>query len=168
MKFSINTIARNAVIAALYVVLTLLAYPISFAAIQVRIAEILVILCFFRKDYVIGLTLGCLIANCFSNVGALDILFGTLATLLSCLLISFSKYLILAIMFPVVFNGFIVAFEIYLLDKSNTLPYIYLVIFIAAGELITMIVAYIFAFLFKKKKHFIDLIGANQNIDFKF
>ncbi len=64
-------IIRIAVVAALYAVLTLALSWISFNSIQFRVAEILIILCFFRKDYVYSLVIGCAIANCFSPMGSI-------------------------------------------------------------------------------------------------
>ena len=58
-------IVQAALIAAIYVVLTLVFKPISFDFIQVRIAEALTILPMFLPAAVPGLFLGCLIANFF-------------------------------------------------------------------------------------------------------
>ncbi|HOF43397.1 MAG TPA: QueT transporter family protein, partial [Bacilli bacterium] len=49
-----KVIVRNALIASLYVVLTVI-NPFSFESIQFRISEILILLVFFRKDYFLGL-----------------------------------------------------------------------------------------------------------------
>ena len=96
MKSGIGIIVRNGIMAALYVVLTLISYPISYGLYQLRISEALVLLCFFRKDYTIGITLGCLIANAFSpELGPIDMLIGTSATLISCLLVCFCKHLLI-------------------------------------------------------------------------
>jgi len=92
-----------------------------------------------QKRYAIGLTLECLIANCFSPTAALDVPFGTIATALACLGIMFSKWLLLAIVFPVVSNGFIIAWE---LSFYNT-PFWGSVWTIALGELAVMVAGYI-------------------------
>ena len=41
-------IARIAIMAALYVVLTLISYPFSYGLIQFRISEVLMLLCFWQ------------------------------------------------------------------------------------------------------------------------
>ena len=92
---TIREMTFNALLAALYVVFTLVISPIAFNAIQFRLSELFVLFCFFNKRYSIGLTLGCLIANIFSPLGVLDIGFGTAATLLACIGIMFSKHLII-------------------------------------------------------------------------
>ena len=75
-----------AVICAVYVALVLLFKPISFGAIQFRIAEALCILPFFSLSAVPGVTLGCLLGNFFSGAAMPDVLFGTLATLIGAIL----------------------------------------------------------------------------------
>lgn len=52
-------VIRISLVAALYVALTLALSWISYGEIQFRIAEILVLLCFFRKDYAISMIIGC-------------------------------------------------------------------------------------------------------------
>lgn len=74
-----------AVIGALYAVLTVVLEPISYGPVQFRISEVLCILPFFFPNAAWGLTVGCLIANLFGPNGLLDILFGSLATLLAAL-----------------------------------------------------------------------------------
>lgn len=165
MKITVKDIAYNGIIAALYVILTLVTYPISFLGIQFRIAEILILLCFFRKDYCIGLTIGCFISNLFSQIGLIDAAFGTAATLLSCILIMFSKHLAIAVIFPIVFNAFIVGTELYLFVEAE---FWISVGYVAIGEAVVMIVGYIIFMIFKKKSSFHKLIRSTQNVDFKF
>ena len=75
-------IAEGAVIAVLYVVLTILFAPISFSAVQVRVAEALSILPLFTASAVPGLFIGCLIANILGGGILPDIIVGSLATLI--------------------------------------------------------------------------------------
>lgn len=75
-------ITQGALIAALYVVLTLVFAPISFGPVQVRIAEALCILPMFTPAAVPGLFIGCLIANFIGGGIMLDVIFGSLATLI--------------------------------------------------------------------------------------
>ena len=77
---------ESALIAAVYVALVLLFKPISFGAIQFRIAEALCILPFFSLSAVPGLALGCLLGTFFSGAAMPDVVFGTLATLLAAIL----------------------------------------------------------------------------------
>ena len=164
MKISERDIVINGLIAAIYVAVTLLGAPIAYGAIQFRISEILVLLCFFNRKYSVGLILGCLIANFASPMALLDVPFGTLATLLACVGIMFSKHLIVAIWFPVITNAFIVAAELTTLGE----PYWFSVLTVGAGELAVMIAGYIIFMLLKRNKKFFEYIHANINLDFKF
>lgn len=74
--------AQAAMIAALYVVLTMVFAPISFREIQVRISEALTILPAFTPAAVPGLFIGCLLANLLGGAAVPDIVFGSLATLI--------------------------------------------------------------------------------------
>ncbi|HNX16314.1 MAG TPA: QueT transporter family protein [Bacilli bacterium] len=166
MKISIKDIAYNGIIAALYVVLTLVTYQFSYGPIQFRIAEIMVLLCFFRKDYVVGLTIGCLLANLFSSVSYFDILFGTVATLIACLLVCYSKILLVSILYPIVVNGLIVGLMLFLFVPSPASFWFYAGT-VALGELAVMIVGYVLLMILRKQETFLKLIRANQNLAFK-
>lgn len=80
-------ITQAAVIAALYVVLTVAinAFDLANGAIQVRISEALTILPFFTPAAIPGLFIGCLLSNLITGAVIWDIIFGSLATLLGAL-----------------------------------------------------------------------------------
>ena len=80
--FTTRFIAQAGIIAAIYVALVLLFAPISFNVIQFRIAEALAILPYFTTAGIPGVTIGCLIGNLIGMGEPLDIIFGTLATLI--------------------------------------------------------------------------------------
>ncbi len=84
MKKKSNTrfLTQSAVIAAIYVVLTLALQPISFGAIQFRVSEMLCVLPLFSFTGVVGVTIGCLLGNILGGAALPDIIFGTLATLI--------------------------------------------------------------------------------------
>ena len=75
-------ITMGAAIAAIYVVLTMLFAPISFRSLQVRIAEALTILPMFTSAAIPGLFIGCLLANLLGGAVVLDVVFGSIATLI--------------------------------------------------------------------------------------
>ena len=103
---------ESALIAAVYVALVLLFKPISFGAIQCRIAEALCVLPFFSLSAVPGLALGCLLGNFFSGAAMPDVIFGTFATLLAAILSyklrTVSKWLVC--LPPILANAIIVPF----------------------------------------------------------
>lgn len=74
--------AYAAVITAIYVVLTMVFAPISFGPVQFRISEALCILPLFTPAAIPGLFLGCFLSNLLCGAAALDVIFGSLATLI--------------------------------------------------------------------------------------
>ncbi len=81
--FTIEIMTKSALIAALYVVLVYAFASTSFLPVQVRVAEALCILPAFTFAAVPGLFIGCLLSNILGGLGMLDIVFGSLATLLA-------------------------------------------------------------------------------------
>ena len=81
---NVQKITFGGVIAALYVVLTLVAnaFGLASGAIQVRISEALTILPGFTAAAIPGLTVGCVLANIITGCLPWDIVFGSLATLI--------------------------------------------------------------------------------------
>lgn len=110
---NVTMITQAAIIAALYVVLTLIANALGLAkfAVQIRFSESLCILPFFTPAAVPGLYVGCLIANIITGAGIWDIIFGSFATLIG----AFGTYLLrkrrfLMTLPPVVANMLIIPF----------------------------------------------------------
>ena len=77
---TVKTLTIQALIAAIYVVLTVAIAPFSYGAVQFRISESLSQLVVFSKKYWFPITLGVAIANIFSPLGIVDVFFGTLGT----------------------------------------------------------------------------------------
>ncbi|MBP3300141.1 MAG: QueT transporter family protein [Clostridia bacterium] len=84
-RFSTKQVAFCGLIAALYVIFTWILGDFAYGPIQFRIAECMTVLPFFYPISTIGLTLGCFLANLLSTAGPMDLLFGTVATLLGAL-----------------------------------------------------------------------------------
>ena len=114
---SVHRLAFSALLAAIYAALTAALSFMSFGTVQLRVAEALCVLPFFFPWSTWGLVLGCLLANLLSPLGALDTVFGTLATLLSCLCIAVIGkegrerswgHCIAACCMPVLWNGLII------------------------------------------------------------
>jgi len=80
-------LTRGAAIAALYVAFTWLSaiFGLSSGVIQFRISEALCILPIFFPEAVLGLFIGCILANLLTGALIWDIVFGALATLLGAL-----------------------------------------------------------------------------------
>ncbi len=118
-KLNVKFVATSAVIAAAYVALSLLsaAFGLAFGPVQLRLSEVLCILPVFTPAAIPGLFVGCIISNLLS-FSPLDILFGSLATLIAAVLtrafrnITFKGLPLLSLLPPVIVNAVIVGAEI--------------------------------------------------------
>ena len=132
-------ITQASMIAALYVVLTLLANALGLAnyAIQIRFSEALTILPFFTPAAIPGLTIGCLLSNLLTGCMPLDILFGSLATLLGAIgTYALRRFLWAAPIPPILANTLIVPFILaYVYRFDGSIPYFMLTVGI--GELLS-------------------------------
>ncbi len=128
-------VVYGAIIAALYVVLTLVFAPISFGAVQFRISEALCILPVFTFSAVPGIGIGCLIANFMAGAPMPDVIFGTLASLIG----AFGTHALrnrrnLAWTAPVISNAVIIPFVlIYAYQLPDALWF--LILTVGIGEL---------------------------------
>lgn len=143
---NIMSLVTAAMIAALYVVLSfaIRLLGLDSGAIQVRVSEALTILPYFTASAIPGLTIGCLLFNLLSGAAILDVIFGTLATLLGAVGSRFigkaAKKLIwmkyLVALPPILANAFIVPW-ILKTAYGLTDAYWYLVITVGIGEIIS-------------------------------
>lgn len=143
---NIMPLATAAMIAALYVVLSFAinAFGLASGAIQVRVSEALTILPYFTTSAIPGLTIGCLLFNLLSGAAVLDVIFGTLATLVGTVgsrfiskaakKVAWMKYLVAVP--PILANAFIVP---WILKTAYGLSdaYWYLVVTVGIGEIIS-------------------------------
>ena len=136
---SILYLAQAAMIAALYVVLTQVSnmFGLANGAIQVRLSEALTVLPFFTPAAIPGLAIGCLLSNLLTGCLFLDIIFGTIATLLGAIgSYVLRKYKYLVCVPPILANAIIVPFV--LQTASNIQDgFFYLMITVGAGEVIS-------------------------------
>ena len=109
-RFTTHQLATAGVIAALYAVLAYFAsiFGIAYGPIQCRFSEALCVLPFLFPAATPGLFVGCLVANLLSPYGALDIIFGSLATLLAAVWTQHTHHKWLAPLPPVLCNAVIV------------------------------------------------------------
>ncbi|MGL4571931.1 MAG: QueT transporter family protein [Clostridium sp.] len=154
---SVYILSKLAIVAALYVVITFSIMPIGYGPIQIRLSEILVLLAFFDKRYIISLTIGCFFANLLSPLGVIDVIVGTLGTFFSAYAISKTRSLFLATLWPSIFCIPVVL----ILHILVGLPFfLYLFGFIIGEFLSVTIIGYpMIKVLFRKQKflHLIDL-----------
>ena len=132
-------ITQAAVIAALYVVLTLFinAFDLASGAIQVRISEALTILPYFTPAAVPGLFIGCLLSNFMTGAAIWDIIFGSLATLIGAIgTYLLRKWKWCAPLPPILSNTIIIPFVLtYAYGIPGGIPFFMLTV--GAGEVLS-------------------------------
>ncbi len=159
--FNVKNMTRLALVAAMYAVLTIVIAPLAFGEIQFRFSEVLVLLCFYRKDYAPALIVGCFIANLFSPMGLMDIIFGTLATAAAVIPMCYMKNIYLAALLPIVSNGIIVGTE---LTIAFGTPIWLNMLSVAFGELVVVgiIGIIVFKLLFETNSALPRIIGSTR------
>ncbi|MBQ6537762.1 MAG: QueT transporter family protein [Eubacterium sp.] len=138
-KKNIYNITFAAMVAALYVVLTFVANSFGLASgvIQVRLSEALTILPFFSGAAIPGLVIGCVTANWLTGCVFLDIVFGSLATLIGALgSYLLRKHKFLVPLPPVLANTIIVPYVLrFAYDMPDSIPF--MMATVGAGEIIS-------------------------------
>ncbi|HHY91225.1 MAG TPA: QueT transporter family protein [Clostridiales bacterium] len=124
---------QAALIGAIYAVLTIAFAPISYGQMQVRVSEALTVLPFFTPAAVPGLFIGCIIANLYGGNGIIDIVFGSLATLVAAALSHKMPKKWLVPFPPVIVNAIVVG---WLLHYLFQLPLLLTMLWIALGQTI--------------------------------
>ena len=154
-KITAKNIAITGITAALYFVMTLIIAPLAYGAVQFRFSELMVLLVYINPAFAPGLVLGCAIANCFSPLGIVDVIFGTTATLCTVITISKTKNLFIATLWPTVFCIF-VGIELYFISG---LPFFATTATVMLGEfaVVTCIGYPLFKYILKNTK-FIELL----------
>ena len=118
-------------IAALYAALTVVLAPISYGPVQFRVSEALTLLPFYISEAIPGLFVGCIFANFFGGFGLVDMVFGSLATLIAAVLTLKSRNIFVGALWPVLSNMIIIGAMLhYLID----VPLIATCIYVGLGE----------------------------------
>ncbi|WP_342526195.1 QueT transporter family protein [Chryseomicrobium sp. FSL W7-1435] len=139
-----KTLTVNAIIAALYVTVSLALPMLSYGNIQFRIAEMFNHLIVFNKRYFFGIVAGVFITNLFSPLGIYDLTFGVAHSIISLTIVLLiiprlktdtQKMIANTIVFT--FTTFIIAYELLLVLN---LPFYLTWLTVAAGELVVLLV----------------------------
>ena len=131
-------IAQAAMIAAIYVVLTLLGASFSYGEVQVRISEALTILPVFTPAAIPGLFIGCLLSNILGGCILPDIIFGSLATLIGAIFTWMlrNNNRFLAPLPPIIANVIVVPFVLRY-GYQVPLPIPFMMLTVGIGEVIS-------------------------------
>ena len=149
----VKFIAVSAMIAAAYVVLTLIcaAFGLSSGAIQVRISEALCVLPMFTAAAVPGVSVGCFIANILCGGTIYDIIFGTLATLIAAAITYFIKNPYLSSIPTILSNAIIIPIVLIASGLGGISMFPYFAFTVGLGEVISCgIIGTILAVYLKK------------------
>ncbi|WP_328202334.1 QueT transporter family protein [Lysinibacillus fusiformis] len=152
---SASELTKTALVAALYVAVTVLLSVISFGAVQLRLSEMFNYLALYNKRYVVAVTLGVILANFMSPTWIVDVPIGGIATFLVLLLCrsitkhiahDIEKMVVTALIFAV--SMFTVAGQLTILYD---LPFWATWFTVGIGELLSMTVGGLTVYLLNKK-----------------
>ncbi|MDO1605492.1 QueT transporter family protein [Lactobacillus sp. YT155] len=152
-----KSLVQSAIVAALYIAVSLISIPfgLAYGPIQFRIGEMFNHFAIFDKKYILSLTIGCLIVNFFSPTGVIDMVFGTLGTLLMTSISYFVGRYIKSVKMKLVISTIIctvsmwtVALELHIVSK---IPFWMTYLTVAIGELVTLIIGAIIIYLISKR-----------------
>lgn len=149
-------LTQAAMIAAIYVVLVELFKPFSYGIMQVRVAEMLTVLPYFTPAAVPGLTVGVLVSNILGPNGMLDIIFGTLATLIAAYLTYKSPSKKMAPLPPILVNAIIIGLMLYyiFLGTGDQMALLSIMGWVALGQTIVCYgLGYPFMLILEKYKN---------------
>lgn len=144
MKTKVRQLTVAGMIAALYVVLTVVFQPIGYGSVQFRIAEMLTILPAYFPEAIPGLAVGCMVSNVIglstgaNPAGGWDVLVGTAATALAAWLtyllrgVRFKNLPLVATLPPVLINALAVGIELWMVYRG--VPWYWHVAGVAAGQ----------------------------------
>ena len=132
-------VCQAGIIAAMYVALTYVFAPISFGAVQVRIAEALTILPIFTPAAIPGLFTGCLLGNILGGGVIWDVIFGSIATLLGAIgtYLLKKKNPIFGTIPPILANTLIVPFVLRYAYGVDDMAFPLIVLSILGGEILS-------------------------------
>ena len=137
---------RAGLIASLYTALTLVVFPVASGSIQVRISEAFTLLPLLYVEAIPALAVGCLISNMLTGCAPLDVILGSLVTLVSAVMTygvgkifkSTALKIIFGGLFPVLLNAFLL--PLIWLWAYGTGEYVYIlqVAFLLVGQTLSV------------------------------
>ena len=142
-------LATNALIGAIYILATTMLAPISYGAVQFRMAEVLMLLPFYNKNYSYGIAIGCLVANMFSPLGIIDVVVGTGSSILVLWLYTKVKSIWSAVAITTLSCSIFVGSTLYFVLG---VPPLFAYVYVGFGELVVLLIGVaLFKTLMKNK-----------------
>ncbi|KOS69063.1 membrane protein [Lysinibacillus contaminans] len=154
-RTSVSELTKTALVAALYVAVTVLLSVISFGAVQLRLSEMFNYLALYNKRYIVAVTLGVILANLMSPTWLLDVPIGGISTFLVLILCrSLTKNMTNDIL-KMVLTALIFALSMFTVAGQLTilfdLPFWATWFTVGIGELLSMTVGGVTIYLLNKK-----------------
>lgn len=147
--------AKMALVASLYVAVTIALSVISFGAVQIRLSEMFNYLALYNKRYIWAVTLGVAIANFWSPNGLLDVVVGSSCTFLVLVVNQYVTKRIKNMKYKMVVTAIVFALSMFTVAGQLTilydLPFFYNWLIIGIGELLSMTVGGIIIYAIGKK-----------------
>mgnify|MGYP001480149136 CR=1 FL=1 len=128
-------VAIVGVIASVYTVLTVAFAPISYGFVQFRVSEVMTILPFLTPLAIPGLFIGAFFANWWSLLGVVDVVFGSLASLIAAYFTYKMPSKWLAPLPPVLVNAVIIG-TVWGLAAPGEVGIIAAMIYVGIGQLV--------------------------------
>lgn len=154
-RWTTTDTAKMAVVTGLYVAITIVLSVISFGAIQLRIAEMFNYMPLFNKRYTIAVTLGVAIANLASPLGIVDVLLGSISTLIVLLICRVVTKKIKSLKKKMIITALIFAFSMFTVAGQLTFfyqaPFFFNWLIIGLGELLSMSLGGVLIYLINKR-----------------
>ena len=158
----VRFLAITAIIAALYIAVTMLVAPFGFTQVQFRVSEMFNHLVAFNPRFAVGVVLGVFVSNMFSPLGMYDLVFGVAHSLITLgLFIVICKYVknivarLVINTFLFTFTMFIIAYE---LNLALELPFLWTWLTVAAGEFVVLAVGAPIMYQLNKRLNFKNFI----------
>ncbi|MGN7479324.1 QueT transporter family protein [Solibacillus silvestris] len=157
-RINVHETAKVAIVASLYVAVTLVLAVISFGAVQLRLSEMFNYLVLFHKRYIVAVTLGVVIANFFSPMWWMDVPVGGIATLIVLIICRIATKNMKNLVWKMVVTGVIVTASMFTVAAQLMivfdLPFWPTYGMVAVGEAFSMLVGGVTMYLLQKKIDF--------------
>ena len=157
-RVSVHETAKVAIIASLYVAVTVVLAVISFGAVQLRLSEMFNYLALFHKRYIIAVTLGVVIANFLSPMWWVDVPVGGIATFIVLIICRMLTKNMKSFVWKLIITGIIFTASMFTVATQLTIifdmPFWPTYGMVAVGEAFSMLVGGITIYLLQKKIDF--------------
>lgn len=153
--WSAVSIAKMALVTALYIAVTVFLAPFSFGVVQLRFSELFNYLPLFNKRYIWAVTLGVAIANLASPLGLVDVAIGSLSTLLVLQLSYYLTRRVKNLRKKMIITALLCSLSMFTVAGQLAffyqLPFFYTWLTVALGELLSMSIGGILIYWISEK-----------------